>query len=415
MQTLFTASQFFNIFIIALILHTVTELYLNFRQFCFVKKNSLFVPDFFKESIKPEEHLKAANYSIAKLKLSSFEILWGVVILLFWTKGGGLEALNQYFSLSLSSSWYMPVFMILSFTGLNLLIAIPLSLFKTFVLEEKFGFNKTTLAIFFLDFFKQIALLFLIGFPLIAFILWLLQSMGGYSWLYTWVFWTGFMILMQWAYPVILAPLFNKFSPLEDQELKERILSLLKHCGFNGGGVFLMDGSKRSSHGNAYLSGLGKKKRIVFFDTLLKQLTVPEVESVLAHELGHFHHKHIQKFLLRYVVLSFVAFFVLGQLLGTTWFHQGLGVNSTFLWNFLILFSLSLSVFTFWLAPFSNLASRKNEFEADQFAKEKASASALKAALLKLSKDNASTLTPDPWYATYHYSHPDILTRITKL
>lgn len=415
MQNLFTAGQFFNVFIIVLVLHTLTELYLNFRQFLFVKKNSSTVPEFFKEELTLDEHAKAANYSIAKLKLSSVELIWGVITLLFWTKGGGIEALNQYFSLNASSPWYFPVLMILSFIGLNIIISLPFSLFRTFSLEEKFGFNKTNLKTFFLDFFKQILLLCLIGFPLVAFILWLLQSMGAYSWVYTWFFWISFIILMQWAYPVILAPLFNKFTPLEDEELKESILSLLKRCGFNGGGVFLMDGSKRSSHGNAYLSGLGSKKRIVFFDTLLKQLTVPEVESVLAHELGHFYHKHIQKFLLRYVAISFVAFFILGQLLNATWFHQGLGVEGTFIWNFLILFSLSLSIFTFWMAPFSNLSSRKNEFEADQFAKEKASASDLKTALLKLSKDNAATLTPDPWYATYHYSHPDILTRIQKL
>ncbi|MBE8221332.1 MAG: M48 family metallopeptidase [Bdellovibrionales bacterium] len=373
------------------------------------------MPEFFKEEITLDEHKKAANYSIAKLKLSSVELIWGVVVLLFWTKAGGLEELNKYFSLSSSSPWYLPSLMILSFIGLNIIISLPFSLFKTFSLEEKFGFNKTNLKTFFLDFFKQILLLFLIGFPIASLILWLLQSMGEYSWIYTWLFWVSFMILMQWAYPVILAPLFNKFTPLEDKELKESILNLLKRCGFDGGGVFLMDGSKRSSHGNAYLSGLGSKKRIVFFDTLLKQLTTTEVESVLAHELGHFYHKHIQKFLLRYVAISFVAFFILGQLLNATWFHKGLGVEGTFIWNFLILFSLSLSIFTFWMSPFINLSSRKNEFEADQFAKQKASASDLKTALLKLSKDNASTLTPDPWYATYHYSHPDILTRIKKI
>lgn len=415
MQNLLNANQFFNIFIIVLILYTLTELYLNFRQFSFVKRNSNTVPDFFKEEITLKEHTKAANYSIAKLKLSSVELVWGVITLLFWTKGGGLELLNQSFFLKADSSWYLPVLMILAFIGLNIVLSLPFSLFKTFSLEEKFGFNKTTFSVFVLDFFKQIVLLFAIGFPLVAFILWLLQSMGVYSWVYVWLFWVSFMILMQWAYPVILAPLFNKFTPLEDESLKDIILQLLQRCGFNGGGVFLMDGSKRSSHGNAYLSGLGSKKRIVFFDTLLKQLTVPEVESVLAHELGHFHHKHIQKFLLGYVMISFLAFFILGQLLNASWFHQGLGVSGTFIWNFLILFSLSLSIFTFWIAPFNNIFSRKNEFEADQFAKEKASASALKTALLKLSKDNASTLTPDSWYATYHYSHPDILTRIKRL
>lgn len=415
MQNLFTASQFFNIFIIFLALHTLTELYLNFRQFVFVKKNKNTVPEFFKEEITLDEHKKAASYSIAKLKLASVELIWSVVTLLFWTKGGGLAKLNQYFSLNASSPWYSSVLMILSFIALNIIISLPFALFRTFSLEEKFGFNKTNLKTFFLDFFKQILLLCLIGFPLVSFILWLLQSMGVYSWVYTWLFWISFMVLMQWAYPVILAPLFNKFTPLEDEKLKKVILNLLQRCGFNGGGVFLMDGSKRSSHGNAYLSGLGSKKRIVFFDTLLKQLKVSEVESVLAHELGHFYHKHIQKFLLRYVVISFVAFFILGQLLNATWFHQGLGAEGTFIWNFLILFALSLSIFTFWMAPLNNLFSRKNEFEADQFATEKASASDLKTALLKLSKDNAATLTPDPWYATYHYSHPDILTRIKKL
>ncbi|MBE8163492.1 MAG: M48 family metallopeptidase [Bdellovibrionaceae bacterium] len=415
MQSLFTASQFFNIFLIALVLHTLVELYLNFRQFRYVKKNSKTVPQYFQEEITLQEHTKAASYSIAKLKLSSVELLWGVAILLFWTKAGGLAILNQYFALSATSAWYLSVLMILSFVGLNIILSLPFSLFKTFSLEEKFGFNKTTLKTFCLDFFKQLFLLSLIGFPLIALILWLLQSMGTYAWVYTWLFWVSFMVLMQWAYPVILAPLFNTFTPLEDEKLKTVILNLLKRCGFNGGGVFLMDGSKRSSHGNAYLSGLGSKKRIVFFDTLLKQLNTSEIESVLAHELGHFHHKHIQKFLLRYVAISFVAFFILGQLLNAAWFHQGLGVEGTFIWNFLILFSLSLSVFTFWLAPFSNLSSRKNEFEADQFAKEKASASDLKTALLKLSKDNAATLTPDSWYATYHYSHPDIVTRINHL
>lgn len=415
MQNLLTADQFFNIFIAAVILYSLTELYLNFRQFVFVKKNSFFVPEFFKTKISLSEHQKAASYSIAKLKLASFEIFWGLGILLFWTKGGGLESLNHYFALNQNSAWPQPVFMILSFIILNMFIALPLSIFKTFVLEEKFGFNKTSPLTFVLDFVKQFVLLIVIGFLLITLVLWLLSSMGAYSWLYVWVFWTAFIILMQWAYPIFLAPLFNKFIPLKEETLKKRITDLLDRCHFKGSDVFLMDGSKRSSHGNAYLSGLGNKKRIVFFDTLLKQLNPAEIESVLAHELGHFYHKHIQKSLIRHTGLSFIAFFILGQLLSATWFYQGLGVRGIFIWNFLILFSLSLSVFTFWMAPFSNIFSRKNEFEADQFAKQKASADDLKTALLKLSKDNASTLTPDPWYAGYHYSHPDILTRIKQL
>jgi STE24 endopeptidase len=295
------------------------------------------------------------------------------------------------------------------------LLDLPFSLYHTFVVEERFGFNRSTIGVFFGDMLKQGALLLVIGGPLIALALWIMEASGGLWWLYVWAVWMAFSLLMFWAYPAIIAPLFNKFSPLDNEALKQRIQTLMDKCGFRSKGIFVMDGSKRSGHGNAYFTGVGSNKRIVFFDTLLESLKPEEIEAVLAHELGHFKLRHIQKRLLSTFALSLVALALLGWLAGQDWFYHGLGASRASPWMALLLFMMVLPAFTFFVQPLMSLLSRKHEFEADAYAVQQSSGKDLIHALVKMYRENASTLTPDPLYSAFHDSHPPAPVRISHI
>jgi len=292
---------------------------------------------------------------------------------------------------------------------------LPFSLYRTFVLEHKFGFNKMTGKTFAGDFVKEILLTLIVGLPLIYVILYLMGAMGEYWWIYVWLVLTGFSLLMFWLYPTYIAPIFNKFKPLDNLELKTKIDSLLKRTGFKSDGVFVMDGSKRSSHGNAYFTGIGKNKRIVFFDTLLEGMEDQEVEAILAHELGHFHHKHIRKHMITSFTISLLGLALLGYLINQPWFFHGLGVQTMSSHTALVLFALTLPMFSFFIAPISNYLSRKHEFEADAFAAKHTNADDLVSSLVKLYRDNAATLTPDNLYSAFHDSHPSASIRIAQL
>ncbi len=305
--------------------------------------------------------------------------------------------------------------LILSAMVIMTLLDLPFSVYHTFVVEERFGFNRSTPGVFIVDLLKNAALLAVIGTPMIALALWIMESAGSLWWLYVWAVWMAFTLVMFWAYPAIIAPLFNKFSPLDDESLKQRIQSLMDKCGFRSKGIFVMDGSRRSGHGNAYFTGFGSNKRIVFFDTLLESLEPDEIEAVLAHELGHFRLKHIQKRLLSTMALSFCALALLGWLAGQAWFFTGLGISQPSSWMTLMLFMMVLPVFTFILQPLLSSLSRKHEFEADAYAVKQSSGQDLVNALVKMYRENASTLTPDPLYSAWHDSHPPAPVRIDHI
>ena len=295
------------------------------------------------------------------------------------------------------------------------LIEIPSNIYQTFVIEEKFGFNKSSRQQFIKDQLLQLALSALIGLPLLALILWVMNSIGSLWWLWAWAILMAFSLLMSWLFPTLIAPLFNKFIPLEEGSLKSRIQGLLTRCGFNSQGIFIMDGSKRSGHGNAYFTGLGNNKRIVFFDNLINSLDEEELEAVLAHELGHFKCKHVLKMLIATAIMSLISFAVLGWLIDKPWFFEGLGVQIQSNATALLLFTLVSSTFTFFMQPISAYFQRKFEFEADDFAASNAQATKMISGLVKLYEENASTLTPDPLYSAFHYSHPPAAIRIAHL
>jgi len=312
------------LFIAALVLMTAVELWLSLRQSRHVSAHRDKVPDAFKEQISIEEHQKAANYTVAKGKLNRLDGVFGMVVLLLWTFGGGLAVLSGFWQSFGWSDMTAGVVFILSFFILSSVIDLPFSWYRTFVLEAEFGFNKSSVGLFFSDLIKQTILMVLIGAPLLWGALWLMDSTGEYWWLYLWAAWIGFTLLMMWAYPAFIAPLFNQFSPLEDVALKARVEGLLSRCGFKSQGIFVMDGSRRSGHGNAYFTGLGSNKRIVFFDTLLKTLNEEQIEAVLAHELGHFRRKHVLKNMGVMAVLSLVSLALLGWVITEPWFYAGL-------------------------------------------------------------------------------------------
>ncbi|MBE9526804.1 MAG: M48 family metallopeptidase [Proteobacteria bacterium] len=406
---------FSTLFIIMILLATMTHLWLSSRQIKHVQQHRQHTPPAFAEKISLDEHQKAADYTIAKEKLGNIELVFGTILLLIWTLGGGLEFVDQYIRGFQLSPLYAGVAFILLIGFISSIIDTPISLYNTFVLEEKFGFNRTTFKTWLIDLVKQTLLGLLIGIPLIMTILWLMNSAGKYWWFYAWAVWMGFSFLMLWAYPAFIAPLFNKFSQLENQSLKQRIEQLMTRCGFISKGILVMDGSKRSSHGNAYFTGLGNNKQIVFFDNLLDSLDDEEVEAVLAHELGHFKKKHIVKRLIATTIISLIGFAVLGYLMQQDWFYHGLGMSHTSIYAALVLFSIASPVFTFFLSPISAKISRKHEFEADDFAAQQADAQKLVDALVKLYKDNANTLTPDPLHSAYYDSHPPAPVRIEHL
>ena len=373
------------------------------------------VPNEFNEKITLADHQKAAEYTQAKLLVNHFEIIFSTVVLLVWTLGGGLNWLDTLWQAQTDNTIYIGVGFIISLMIIGSLIDLPFSIYRTFVLEQKFGFNKMTAGTFAGDLGKEILLTLIIGLPLIYAVLYLMGAMGEYWWAYVWLVLTGFSLLMFWLYPTYIAPIFNKFKPLDNLELKAKIDNLLTRTGFKSDGVFVMDGSKRSSHGNAYFTGIGKNKRIVFFDTLLEGMEDQEVEAILAHELGHFHHKHIRKHMVSTFTISLLGLALLGYLITQEWFFDGLGVSTVSNHAALILFTLALPVFSFFIAPISNALSRKHEFEADAFAAKHTNADDLVSSLVKLYRDNAATLTPDKLYSAFHDSHPSASIRIAEL
>ncbi|MDC0390245.1 M48 family metallopeptidase [Candidatus Thioglobus sp.] len=403
------------IFLIATLSYVVTLLWLNLRQDKAVSKSFNAVPAEFSEKITLEQHQKAAQYTQAKLLVNHFEIIFSTLVLLIWTLGGGLNWLDTIWQTQGFDTINTGVLFIISLMVIGSVIDLPFSVYRTFVLEQKFGFNKMTMGTFIGDLFKGLLLMLIIGLPLIYAILWLMNEMGGLWWAYVWLVLTGFSLLMFWLYPSYIAPIFNKFKPLDNLELKVKIDSLLIRTGFKSDGVFVMDGSKRSAHGNAYFTGIGKNKRIVFFDTLLEGMEDKEVEAILAHELGHFHHKHIRKHMISSFTISLLGLALLGYLINQPWFFNGLGVQTMSNHTALILFTLTLPVFSFFIAPISNALSRKHEFEADSFAAKHTNADDLISSLVKLYRDNASTLTPDRLYSAFHDSHPSATIRINHL
>jgi len=403
------------LFIAAVVLSTALELWLSHRQISTVAAHRGRVPEPFATSVSAEEHAKAADYTIAKARFGRVAEITNAVIILALTVGGGIAALDGLWR---HTGWTQPwlgtavIGSVFCITGL---LTLPLSVWRTFKLEARFGFNRMTPALFLTDMLKSLLLTVLLGGPVLVATLTLMERAGQWWWVWAWLLWLALMFTMTWAYPALIAPLFNKFSPLQDEGLKSRIEALLTRCGFKSKGVFVVDNSRRSSHGNAYFTGIGNNKRIVFFDTLLERLAHPEVEAVLAHELGHFRLKHVRKGLMLSIAMSFVALAALGWLSTQQTFYTALGVSSPSTHTALLLFVLGAPFFTFFITPLSSLRSRRHEFEADAFATRHANATQLADALVKLYRDNASTLTPDPVYVAFHYSHPPALERITRL
>jgi len=408
-------NTFTLVFLIVTLSYVITLLWLNVRQNKAVINSFAAVPNEFSEKITLEQHQKAAEYTQAKLLVNHFEVIFSTVVLLVWTLGGGLNWLDGLWQAQTDNALSIGVGFIISLMILGSLIDLPFSLYRTFVLEQKFGFNKMDGKTFAGDFLKEVLLTLIIGLPLIYAVLYLMGAMGEFWWAYVWLVLTGFSLLMFWLYPTYIAPIFNKFKPLDNTDLKAKIDNLLTRTGFKSDGVFVMDGSKRSSHGNAYFTGIGKNKRIVFYDTLLEGMEDQEVEAILAHELGHFHHKHIRKHMITSFAISLLGLALLGYLINQPWFFHGLGVETISNHTALILFTLTLPVFSFFIAPISNALSRKHEFEADAFAAKHTNADDLVSSLVKLYRDNAATLTPDKLYSAFHDSHPSASIRIKEL
>jgi STE24 endopeptidase len=403
------------LFIGAVVLGTLLELWLSARQVATVTEHRGAVPEPFAASISAQEHAKAADYTIAKARLGRLTTLVDAALVLALTVGGGIAAIDALWRHTQWSQPWLGVAVIASVALIIQLINLPFALWRTFRLEARFGFNRTTPALFLADLAKGVALAVLLGGPLVIATLLLMERAGRWWWVWAWALWLAVMLIMTWAWPAFIAPLFNRFSPLKDAALTARIEALLQRCGFASKGVFVVDNSRRSSHGNAYFTGIGRYKRIVFFDTLLERLAHPEVEAVLAHELGHFRLKHVRKRLLLSVLTTFLGLALLGWLAGRPAFYSALGVPVPSTHAALLLFMLVVPAFMFFITPLASLWSRRHEFEADEFATRYASARELAAALVKLHRDNASTLTPDPVYAAFYYSHPPPLARISRL
>jgi STE24 endopeptidase len=407
--------SFTILFLAMLALSVVIRTWLSQRQISHIMAHRASVPDAFEGKISLDEHQKAADYTVTKTRFGRLPMLYDAGLLLIWTLGGGLDWLDQAVIAEGFSPVTTGIIVILAFMLISSLLELPFSIYTTFVIEERFGFNRTTLKTFIIDIFKGGALALILGVPLLWIILWLMEKSGELWWIYAWVVWTSFSLFIMWVYPTLIAPIFNKFEPLEQGDTLERIKQLLQRCGFSSNGIFVIDGSRRSSHGNAYFSGFGRNKRIVFFDTLLKMLNDDELEAVLAHELGHFKKKHILKGMLISIATTFIALALLAWLMKNDWFYTALGVSTPSTYMALLLFALVLPVFTFVLHPLLSLFSRKNEFEADAFAAQQTRAEHLIQALVGLYKENASTLTPDPIYSAFYDSHPPAPVRIAQL
>jgi len=414
-MTIPAMNGFTLLFLAALALMVAVQWWLARRQLRHVAKHRTSVPPAFRGQISLDDHQRAAAYTLARTRLGRWELLYGSALLLLWTLGGGIDLLDRLWRMAELPPLAAGVGLLLSALLLMGLLELPFAWYRTFRLEQRFGFNRSTPALFIGDLLKQGLLVVLLGGPLAAVVLWLMAAAATWWWLYVWLVWLGFGLLVLWAYPAVIAPLFNKFEPLDDAALRRRIERLLQRSGFAASGVFVMDGSRRSAHGNAYFTGLGRNKRIVFFDTLLRSLDENEIEAVLAHELGHFRHRHVRQRLLLSAAFSLTGLALLGWLAETPWFYHGLGVSQPARPVALLLFLLVVPVFTFFLHPLLTRRMRRQEFEADDFAVSQSDAAHLVRALVKLYQDNASTLTPDPLYSAFHDTHPPAPVRIARL
>ena len=411
-------------FATALVLGLLLQFWLSFRQIRHVARHRHQVPQAFRQTITLASHQKAADYTLAKARLGRVEMTLGTALLLGWTLLGGLSWLNRYLTEGLGlAGMTQQLALLAAFALIGMIIDLPLSLYQTFVLEQRFGFNKMSFKLWLVDLLKSTLLGAMLGLPIAALVLWMMGAAGTGWWLWAWAVWMGFNLLLLLVYPTLIAPWFNRFVPLDDEGLKTRVTDLMQRCGFAAKGLFVMDGSRRSAHANAYFTGFGAAKRVVFFDTLLSRLTADEVCAVLAHELGHFKHKHILKRIASLFALSLVGFASLGFLSQQEWFYTGLGVAFDAMPQgapprdalALLLFMLAVPVFGFFVAPVMAHISRQHEFQADAYAMQQTRGTDLASALLKLYEDNASTLTPDPVYVRFHYSHPAAPERLARM
>ena len=403
------------LFVIVLLLAAALRLWLGMRHIQHVQAHRNHVPPQFASEVSLDAHQRAADYTSAKTRLALLAVAVDTALVVWLTFGGGVQLLYDAASEWFTGEIARGLTLIALLSVVTTLVELPLGLYRTFRIEERFGFNKMTPALYWIDFAKNAALAAAFGLPLAACVLWLMEAAGEYWWVYAWVVWVAFNLFMLAAYPTWIAPLFNRFSPMQDPELRERVERLLARCGFKVKGLLVMDGSRRSSHGNAYFTGFGNSKRIVFFDTLLTRLTPPEVEAVLAHELGHFRLRHVIKRIIWIFAASLAFLWVLDFAMHQDWFYAGLNVEARSTAVALVLFFLVVASFTFLLQPLLSSYSRKHEFEADRYAAQHASAGDLVSALVKLYKDNASTLTPDPVHSAFYDSHPPALIRIARL
>jgi len=407
------------VFAVALTLSLLLKFWLASRQIRHVAQHRGAVPQAFAHRITLAAHQKAADYTLTKARFGMLELAWGAALTLCWTLLGGLSVLNQALVGWMGNSLSQQVALLAAFVVIGGVLDLPFTLYQTFVIEERFGFNKTSVKLWLQDTAKSLLLSALIGLPFITLVLWMMGATGAWWWLWVWGVWMGFNLLALLVYPTWIAPLFNKFQPLEDPQVKERVTRLMARCGFTSKGFFVMDGSKRSAHANAYFTGFGASKRVVFYDTLLAQLSPAEVDAVLAHELGHFTHKHVIKRMVSLFAMSLVGFGALGWVSQQAWFYTGLGVvpnlgaaNDALA---LLLFMMVLPLLGTFVGPVFAQMSRKHEFEADAYAVAQTSGADLAGALLKLFEDNASTLTPDPVYVRFYYSHPPATERLGRI
>lgn len=402
-----------------LVASLAVKFWLSTRQVRHVARHRDVVPPLFSRTVSLPAHQKAADYTVAKSRVGLLETAFGAAVLVGWTLLGGLDALNRLLVDWLGTGMWQQLALLGAFVAIGGLLELPFSLYQTFVVEQRFGFNKMTWKLWLGDLVKSTLLGAAIGLPIAALILWLMGASGSLWWLWAWAVWMEFNLLLLVVYPTFIAPIFNKFQPLEDETLRARVTALMQRCGFAAKGLFVMDGSKRSAHANAYFTGFGAAKRVVFYDTLLAKLSPGEVDAVLAHELGHFRHKHIIKRIVAMFALSLAGFALLGYLATRVWFYTGLGVRPNLEGPndalALLLFMLAVPVFTYFISPLMAQLSRRHEFEADAYAASQTSGADLGTALLKLYEDNASTLTPDPVFVKFYYSHPPASERLARL
>ncbi len=403
------------IFLASLAAHVAVQLWLARRQIAFVAARRAAVPEEFAGSVTSQEHSKAADYTVAKQRLGMLEVLFDATVVLWLTLGAGIARIGALVGVLNVPPLLAGTLLVVSVFAIVALLSLPFGIYRTFSLEQRFGFNRSTPGVYAADLAKGWALGLVLGGGITAGILWIMSALGGSWWIAGWLAWTVFTLLLTWAWPRFIAPVFNRFTPLEDQALRSRIDLLLQRCGFHAKGVFVMDGSRRTSHGNAYFTGLGREKRIVFFDTLLSRLAPQQIESVLAHELAHFRLRHVPQRIAVGVLASLAGFALLGWLAKQAWFYSALGVPSGSDAAALVLFVLVGPTFTWLLTPAAAAWSRRHEFQADAFAARHSDGAALAEALVALYRDNASTLTPDPIHSAFYDSHPPPATRIARL